>query len=126
MYRLALEYPNIHIRVPTAITSSSSLPIPTFKALSPEKTAQYASEPPLTSPDYKPGYWAPLKKARDEFRLGGPEAFDQWVVGSMTIHPKEAYAEFNTSAKVGSGHLVLGGRTLTACIIDLEKVSIDF
>ncbi|KAG8769996.1 hypothetical protein FRC12_004589 [Ceratobasidium sp. 428] len=39
LYKLALEYPNMHVRVPTAITSASPLPAPDFEALTPEVAA---------------------------------------------------------------------------------------
>ncbi|KAG9118782.1 hypothetical protein FRC07_006528 [Ceratobasidium sp. 392] len=99
LYQLSLNYPNMHIRVPTVITSTSSLPPPDFEALTPEVATLHEHGPSLTHPDYKPGIWVKLSEARQEFELGGPEAFDKWIVGSMMIHPGEAYAEFNTSAK---------------------------
>ncbi|KAG8731679.1 hypothetical protein FRC10_001582 [Ceratobasidium sp. 414] len=99
LYQLALEYPNMHVRMPTHITPTSPLPVPYFEALPPEMSALHKHEPSPTSPDYKPGTWAPLTRARQEFSLGGPEAFDKWIVDSMMINPGEAYAEFNTSAK---------------------------
>lgn len=74
--------------------------MPEFKALSSDLTALYSSNPTLTSTEYIVGTWTPLSRARAEFSVGGPEAFDEWVVGSMMIHPREAYAEFNTSVKV--------------------------
>ncbi|KAG8708768.1 hypothetical protein FRC08_018717 [Ceratobasidium sp. 394] len=100
LYNLALEYPNMHIRVPTPITSTSPLPVPDFEALTPEISALHEREPSLTSPDYKPGAWVPLTRARQEFSLGGPKAFDKWIVDSMMINPGEAYVEFNTTAKI--------------------------
>ena len=99
---MALEYPNMHIRVPTAITADSRLPLPQFKALSASLTGQHASAASLTSSSYNPGSWVPLSTARGDFALGGPEAFDKWIVGSMMINPKEAYVEYNTSIKVSS------------------------
>ncbi|KAG8709555.1 hypothetical protein FRC09_000613 [Ceratobasidium sp. 395] len=95
-----IEHPNMHIRVPTAITSASPLPAPDFEALTPNVAAVYEHEPSLTSSNYKPGAWVLLSRARREFELGGVEAFDKWIVGSMMINPGEAYAEFNTSAKI--------------------------
>lgn len=92
----------MHIRVPTAITEDSRLPPPQFKALSRELTAQYAGAASLNSSSYTPGSWVPLSTARRDFALGGPEAFDKWIVGSMMINPKEAYVEYNTSIKVSS------------------------
>ncbi|EUC63201.1 adenosine deaminase-related growth factor [Rhizoctonia solani AG-3 Rhs1AP] len=96
----ALEYPQMHIRIDTVITSSLSLPLPQFKPLTADLCAQYANAPSLTSPEYVPGSWVPLSKARNEFAHGGSEAFDNWVVGSMMINPKEAYVDYNTSVKI--------------------------
>lgn len=100
LYKLALEYPAMHIRVHSAITSDASLPLPQFKPLSAEFVSQCAGAPSLTSSEYVPGSWVPLHTARNEFGFGGPEAFDKWVVGSMMINPKEAYVDYNTSVKI--------------------------
>ncbi|KAF8598475.1 adenosine deaminase-related growth [Ceratobasidium sp. AG-I] len=100
LYQTALEYPNMHIRVPTAIATDSRLPLPQFKALSADLTAQHASATSLTSSSYTPGSWVPLSTARRDFALGGPDAFDKWIVGSMMINPREAYVEYNTSIKI--------------------------
>ena len=56
----------------------------------------------LTDASYELDAWVPLKNARDNFSnaLGGKEGFDQWVVGSMTINPSEAYGTHNTVEKV--------------------------
>ncbi|KDN38926.1 hypothetical protein RSAG8_09207, partial [Rhizoctonia solani AG-8 WAC10335] len=100
LYQTALEYPQMHIRIDSGITSALSLPLPRFKPLSADLCAKYASAPSLTSSEYVPRSWVPLRKARNEFAYGGPEAFDAWVVGSMMINPKEAYVDYNTSVKI--------------------------
>ncbi|KAG9119192.1 hypothetical protein FRC07_005932 [Ceratobasidium sp. 392] len=101
LYQAALEYPNMHIRVPSAVTSDSTpFPLPQFKALSSEVTAQHTNATNFTSPSYEPNSWVPLDKARRDFQFGGPEAFDKWIVGSMMINPREAYVEYNTSVKI--------------------------
>ncbi|CAE6421596.1 unnamed protein product [Rhizoctonia solani] len=100
LLQTALEYPQIHIRIHSAITSDSPLPLPQFRPLTLDMCAKYANVPSLTSLEYVPGSWVPLHKARSEFAYGGPEAFDKWVVGTMTINPKEAYVECNTSTKI--------------------------
>lgn len=101
LYKTALEYPNMHIRVSSPFTSASaSFPVPQFKPLSSEATAQNASAVDLTSDSYIPESWVPLSTARREFRFGGPEAFDKWIIGSMTINPREAYVDYNTSVKI--------------------------
>ncbi|CAE6470123.1 unnamed protein product [Rhizoctonia solani] len=99
LLQTTLKYPQIHVRVCSA-ASQSGLPPPQFKPFSPDMCAKYTNVPSLTSPEYVPGSWVPLHKARNEFAYGGPEGFDKWVVGAMTISPKEAYVDFNTSAKI--------------------------
>lgn len=56
----------------------------------------------LTDASYEMDAWVSLKNARDNFSnaLGGKEGFDQWVIGSMTINPSEAYGTHNTVEKV--------------------------
>ncbi|CAE6538392.1 unnamed protein product [Rhizoctonia solani] len=100
LYQTALEYPQMHIRVDSAITSDSSPPLPQFKPLAIDLCAEYTNAPSLTSSEYVPGSWVPLHKARNEFAYGGPEGFDKWVVGTMMINPKEAYVDYNTSVKI--------------------------
>ncbi|KAH7337227.1 hypothetical protein B0J17DRAFT_719134 [Rhizoctonia solani] len=34
------------------------------------------------------------------FAYGGPEGFDKWIVGTMTINPKEAYVDCSTSGQI--------------------------
>ncbi|KAG8731680.1 hypothetical protein FRC10_001583 [Ceratobasidium sp. 414] len=100
LYKAALEYPNMHIRISSAITSASTpFPLPQFKALSPELTAQHKNATLLTSTSYEPNSWVPLSTARRDFQFGGPEAFDKWIIGSMMINPREAYVDYNTSVK---------------------------
>ena len=114
----------MHIRVSAHITPDSPLPPPDFEALTPELAALSENEPSLTSSEYKPGAWVPLVRARQEFGLGGPEAFDKWVVGAMMIDPGEAYVEYNTSAKVG--YTVSIPKTIpTIKRLDLEEVPIN-
>ncbi|KAH9966837.1 hypothetical protein BC827DRAFT_1264751 [Russula dissimulans] len=66
----------------------------------PFKEAQSPRHASVTDAEY-PGYsWLPLHQARASFALGGPEGFDQWVVGGMSINPAEAYGKHNTVPKV--------------------------
>ncbi|KDN33623.1 hypothetical protein RSAG8_13287, partial [Rhizoctonia solani AG-8 WAC10335] len=83
LLQTALEYPNTHSdpfghHIRLASASSTTIPDLSLSIWS----------------------WVPLHKARSEFAYGGPEAFDKWVVGTMTINPKEAYVECNTSTKI--------------------------
>ncbi len=106
MLRFALEEPAIHVKVPTQLTKASlSSTLPTFRGLKP---SEYSDEPSLTSSSYVPGTWVHIKRARENFssEYGGPEAFDAWVVGSLTINPREAYETHNTVAKVGTVSLL--------------------
>lgn len=103
LYKLGLRYPTMHIRVPNALTASNiGSVLPEFHA-QPEdfRSADVQS---LTHPDYSPDDWVPLETARKLFdaSLGGPEGFDRWVVGTMTINPTEAYVTHNTVTKVRS------------------------
>ncbi|KAH7337223.1 hypothetical protein B0J17DRAFT_666763 [Rhizoctonia solani] len=113
LYQTALEFPQMHIRVGSVITPSSTLPLPQFKPLAADLCLQYTNAPSPTSSQYVPGSWVPLHKARNEFAYGGPEAFDTWVIGTMMINPKEAYVDYNTSVKIwekfGSTFRVAGG-----------------
>ncbi|KAH8826921.1 hypothetical protein DL96DRAFT_1669676 [Flagelloscypha sp. PMI_526] len=108
----AYEYPIMHVRIPeaspTTIGEASSsydahFPLtldslagllPEFSALAnDELSSSLASTSSLTDASYKPGSWIPLKQAREQFStsLGGPEAFDKWVLSTFTIAPNEAY-----------------------------------
>ncbi|QRV77292.1 AMP deaminase [Ceratobasidium sp. AG-Ba] len=101
LYKMALEHPCMHIRVPTRFTSAStSFPLAEFKPFSSETTGQLQDAVDLTSESYTPESWVPLSTARRGFRFGGPEAFDKWIIGSMMINPREAYVEYNTSVKI--------------------------
>ncbi|CAE6353735.1 unnamed protein product [Rhizoctonia solani] len=112
LYQNAFKYPQMHIRVNSAITSDSSLPLPQFKPLTADLCAQYLNAPGLTSANYVPNSWVPLQKARSEFEYG-PGPFDKWIIGTMMINPKEAYVDYNTSVKIwekfGSTFRVAGG-----------------
>ncbi|CAE6420102.1 unnamed protein product [Rhizoctonia solani] len=106
IYSLALEYPAIHVRVNSRITSDDPLPIPEFKPLSPELVVEHANMPSLTRADYVLGTWVPLDKARNEFSHGGPEAFDKWIVGSLALSAEEGGKVPNTSIKAHERLLV--------------------
>ncbi|TFK54821.1 Metallo-dependent hydrolase [Heliocybe sulcata] len=100
LLRLALEQPAIHIRIPNALTSSSiKTTLPQFGAL---PRGQWASSPSLTHAAYKSGEWVQIQKARETFdaSLGGPEGFDNWVIGCLTINPAEAYVTHKTTDKI--------------------------
>jgi hypothetical protein len=47
----------------------------------------------LTHASYVPDTWVPLAAACSMFdsNLGGPEEFDRWVIGALTINPTEVY-----------------------------------
>ncbi|KAF9015519.1 hypothetical protein BDQ17DRAFT_1295372 [Cyathus striatus] len=96
----ALQQPAIHVRVRQALTASNlTYNLPEFRALPQEQLSKSAS---LTDASYIPGEWVSLKNARMSFDsgLGGPEGFDKWAIGAMTINPSEAYGTHNTITKI--------------------------
>lgn len=99
----ALQYPQIHVRAPAQVTSTSiGSVLPEFRPL-PHSTALLSLESGnLTSSAYTPGGWVPLVHARQSFstEMGGPEGFDKWALDSMMINPAEAYGTHNTVTKV--------------------------
>jgi adenosine deaminase CECR1 len=57
----------------------------------------------LTDQAYTLGSWIPYHEARQNFGLGGPQRFDDWVKAGMTINPQEAYVTYNSSIKASFG-----------------------
>ena len=99
---VSLKQPLMSIRVPAKITASNlSNVLPEFQAF---PLSEMSNTTPITSADYEPGTWVNLKAARDTFdpALGGPEGFDKWLIGTMTINPGEAYGTHNSVLKVSS------------------------
>ncbi|CAE6353776.1 unnamed protein product [Rhizoctonia solani] len=113
IYRLALEYPAIHIRVNSRIIPNAPLPLPELKPLAPKLALEYTNTPSLTSADYIPGTWLSLGKARDGYSYGGPEAFDEWILGLLSLSADEPAKDYAMLAKTrkkfrGCYHLVRG------------------
>ncbi|KAJ6502309.1 hypothetical protein C8R45DRAFT_1060609 [Mycena sanguinolenta] len=101
LLKIALEQPALHVRTTEQLTAFSlSKILPEFKALPQEMFTN--SDVALTHSSYVPNTWVPLKTARNTFdpALGGPDAFDKWVIGAMTINPSEAYQTHNTVNKI--------------------------
>ncbi len=101
LYDLGLQEPSIHIQVPQVINAQTlNTALPKFKALPAELHNNEALS--LTSPSYVPDSWISLAHARQQFdpALGGPDGFDRWVLGCLTIDPAEAYGTHNTVTKV--------------------------
>ncbi|KAJ7047039.1 hypothetical protein C8F04DRAFT_1062530 [Mycena alexandri] len=99
--KLALEQPALHVRAAKWLSALNvSNLLPEFKALPQEMFTN--SEVGLTDPSYVSSTWVSLKTARESFdlALGGPEGFDKWVIGAMTINPSEAYQTHNTVNKI--------------------------
>ncbi|KAJ6525674.1 adenosine deaminase-like growth [Mycena capillaripes] len=99
--QLALEQPALHVRTTQPLSALNiSKILPEFKPLPKEMFTD--SDVTLTDSSYTPGSWVALKKARQSFdpALGGPEGFDKWVIGGMTINPSEAYQTHNTVNKI--------------------------
>jgi len=98
LLELALKEPSIHIRTPCVVTAGNSTT--TLPEFIPFKEAQLSQCASVTDVEYPGNSWLPLHQARASFTLGGPEGFDQWVVGAMSINPVEAYGTHNTVPKV--------------------------
>jgi adenosine deaminase CECR1 len=103
LLELALKESAVHIRTPCAITTINlTTTWPEFRPLKEVQLPQYAS---VTDTVYPGNIWLPLREARSSFALGGPEGFDRWVIGAMSINPAEAYGTHNTVPKVqGPSH----------------------
>lgn len=105
LYKKAFDFPEIHVRAPEVITTENkSYIIPQFLAI-PEgtKSVEFGTVS-VSDSSYQPNTWVPFQQARQEFSqaLGGPEGFDKWTIGSMTINPTEAYETHKTVTKVCS------------------------
>ncbi|GJE96443.1 adenosine deaminase-like protein [Phanerochaete sordida] len=95
---LALKYPAIHVQTDALLTTSNLDSIlPQFCPLPRSEWTEHAS---LTDQSYESKTWVPLSAARDTFAFGGPEGFDRWVIGALTISPSEAYRTHNTTVKI--------------------------
>ncbi len=100
LLKIALEEPAMHVKVSTRLTASSlASTLPTFRGLN---LSEFSDELSITSSTYVPGTWVQIRRARENFSVafGGPEAFDTWVIGVITINPREAYETHNTVKKV--------------------------
>jgi len=98
LLELALKEPFMHIRTPHVVTAANSTTTqPEFRPFKEVQSSQYAS---VTDVGYPGDTWVPLQQARSSFTLGGPEGFDQWLMGSMSINPAEAYGTDDTVTKV--------------------------
>ncbi|KIP06026.1 hypothetical protein PHLGIDRAFT_128501 [Phlebiopsis gigantea 11061_1 CR5-6] len=95
---IALKYPAFHVRSSSALSEATLKTVqPEFNPLAPSAWTEHRS---LTNASYTPGTWVPLQDARRNFAFGGPEGFDQWVLGALTISPAEAYRTHNTTSKI--------------------------
>lgn len=98
LLKLALQEPFMHVRTSGVVTTTNSkTAFPEFRAFREAQPSQNAS---VTDPDYQPDVWIPLHRARESFSPGGPDGFDKWVLGAMSINPAEAYGTHNTVTKV--------------------------
>lgn len=100
LWQLVLQQPTFHVRASGPINAS------TIKYILPEFTPlpqdQFFDGSSLTDKSYTADQWVSLHKAREAFdvELGGPDGFDKWVFGALTINPNEAYKTHNTVTKV--------------------------
>lgn len=104
LLKLALQQPALHVRINKPVNASTlSINLPEFRDL-PEESFSALSG--LTDSSYSVGSWVSLQNARASFdpSLGGPEGFDRWVIGALTINPAEAYGTHNTVTKVCLSH----------------------
>lgn len=97
---LALKFPAYHVRTDVSLTKETiSTILPEF---SPLRETEWTTARSITGENYMPGSWVPLSTARETFdpNLGGPQGFDEWVIGALTINPNEAYHTHNTTDKI--------------------------
>lgn len=98
LLQLALQQPALHIRTTTPLTPDNiTHHLPEFRPL---PVSEYGESADIASSTYAPGAWVPLNDARNAFSLG-PQMFDKWILGALTINPMEAYNTHNTVTKVG-------------------------
>jgi adenosine deaminase CECR1 len=98
LLELAIKESTMHVRTPCVVTTTNwTTTVPEFRAFKEKQLSQFAS---VTDAEYPGNIWVPLHQARSSFALGGPEGFDQWVIGAMTINPAEAYGTHNIITKV--------------------------
>jgi adenosine deaminase CECR1 len=106
LLQIALEQPALHVRTGSPLTTANLNSLQHLPEFRPLPVSEYGRGLDIASADYVPGTWVPLKEAREAFSLG-VLAFDQWVMGSLTINPGEAYNTHNTVTKVGTSLLSL-------------------
>lgn len=102
LLRLAFKHTEMHVKVPKALTADTITSVlPTFCALS-TKELTNVIHTSLTDPSYQDDSWVQVSQARKNFslELGGPEGFDKWVTGALTINPTEAYQTHNSVPKI--------------------------
>ncbi|TBU65296.1 Metallo-dependent hydrolase [Dichomitus squalens] len=100
LLRLALSQPAVHIRAPGNLTLGNLKTVPPeFRAL---PQTEWTTSASVTEAGYVAGSWVPIHNARSTFSeaLGGPEGFDRWVTGALTIDPSEAYGTHNTTDRI--------------------------
>ncbi|KAI6036488.1 Metallo-dependent hydrolase [Pisolithus microcarpus] len=100
LLRFALQYSSFHIRSSEVVTCLNvSSVVPEIRPLAPDFPAEASS---LTDACYPPMSWVPLCQARELFNeaLGGPEGFDRWVTGHMSINPSTAYVTHNNNIRI--------------------------
>jgi len=107
LLQLGLEHENMCIRVgpgpgPVAPASLSLGVLPQFGAQPLAGPREYMTARTITDVGYVPESWVSARRAREEWPadMGGPEAFDAWVVKSMVINPEEAYGTHCTTRKI--------------------------
>jgi len=122
LLKLALKYPQIHMRIAEPLSSSNLLTNPPEFRVLPE--AEISGVKSLTDSPYTLHTWVSLQNARNFFSevLGGKEGFDKWVIASMMINPSEAYGTHNTIEKVQRCFTTNVIDLWTHCGVDLEEI----
>lgn len=96
LLKIALKQPAMHVSVKTRLTAESlAVTLPQFGAQPPQDHLERNS---ITEESYGSDEWVHIAKARANFapELGGPEGFDKWIIGAISINPQEAYETYNT------------------------------
>lgn len=115
LWQLALKQSALHVRASGPINASTiKNTVPEFIPLPRSQLYEGSS---LTDEEYVPDRLISLRRARETFdkALGGPEGFDKWVFGALTINPNEAYKTHNTVPKVCSHKTAFVAISFCAC-----------
>jgi len=120
LLKMGLKQRAVHVRVSKTLSQASIRTVlPEFRALPEDDFTDFES---LTSQTYVPGTWVQISRARDSFSadLGGTCGFDNWVVQSMMISPREAYHTHSSVKKV-AGELTEHAHSISDTVHPLTR-----